>query len=48
MNEFWQMFWWMIEFFLIVAYLIILFNILSDLFRDHETGGFVNDPTIWW
>ncbi|NLC98211.1 MAG: SHOCT domain-containing protein [Actinomycetales bacterium] len=45
MNEFWQMFWWMIEFFLIVAYLIILFNILSDLFRDHETGGFVK--AIW-
>ena len=31
----WLMFWW----FLFFAYLIILFQIVSDLFRDHEVGG---------
>lgn len=45
MSEFWQVFWWMIQFFLIVAYLIILLNIISDLFRDRETGGFVK--AVW-
>jgi len=29
----------MLEFFLLVAWLWILFAIISDLFRDHETSG---------
>ncbi|GCE76731.1 membrane protein [Cellulomonas biazotea] len=37
MDWFWLMIWW----FFIVMYLIILFQILGDLFRDRELSG-------WW
>ena len=43
--SFWELFVWTLEVFLLFAYLIILFNIISDLFRDRETGGFVK--AIW-
>lgn len=45
MSEFWQMFWWIIEVFILFAYLIVLFNIVSDLFRDRELGGFAK--AVW-
>ena len=37
MDWFWLLIWW----FLFFAYLVILFQILTDLFRDHELSG-------WW
>ena len=46
MDSFWDFFWFTISFFLLMAYLVVLFQILTDLFwRDHETSGFVK--AIW-
>ncbi len=39
MSDFWQFFWFAIEIFLFFAYLIIFFQIISDLFRDKSLGG---------
>ncbi len=41
MNSFSQWFWLLIWWFLIVVYLMILFQIIGDLFRDHKLSG-------WW
>jgi hypothetical protein len=35
----WQSFWLIVEVFFFMAYLIILFQIVGDLFRDRELGG---------
>jgi len=40
MESFWQMSLLIVEAFIFVAYLIVLFHIISDLFRSHEMGGF--------
>jgi hypothetical protein len=40
-NSFWQWFWLLVWSFVFVAYLMILFHIISDLFRDRELSG-------WW
>lgn len=39
--DFWQVFWLMVWAFFFIAYLIVLFQIIGDLFRDHELSG-------WW
>ena len=39
MGSFWQIFWLVVEVFLLVAYLIFLFQIVSDLLRDTSLGG---------
>jgi hypothetical protein len=45
-DSFWDYFWSMIVIFAFIAYLIILFNILADLFwRDHKTSGLVK--AVW-
>ncbi|RZL84668.1 MAG: hypothetical protein EOP32_02825 [Rhodococcus sp. (in: high G+C Gram-positive bacteria)] len=45
MDGFWDFFWFVIVTFLFVAYLMVLFQIITDLFRDHETSGWVK--AIW-
>jgi len=35
-----QAFWLVVEIFFFVAYLVILFHIFGDLFRDKSIGGF--------
>lgn len=45
MSNFWDMVWLMISTFFFVAYLIIMFQIVVDLFRDHELGGFAK--VLW-
>ena len=35
----WQVFWLMVEAFFFVAYLVILFQIVGDLFRDRQLSG---------
>ena len=39
MDSFWDFFWFIISFFLLMAYLMVLFQILGDIFRDREMGG---------
>ena len=39
MDSFWDFFWFIISFFLPMAYLMVLFQIVTDLFRDHTTSG---------
>ncbi|MET8777171.1 SHOCT domain-containing protein [Nocardia sp. NPDC050713] len=39
MDSFWDYVWYTILVFAFVAYLIVLFQILIDLFRDHTVSG---------
>ena len=39
MDSFWDFFWFTISFFLLFAYLMVLFQIVVDLFRDHTVSG---------
>jgi hypothetical protein len=43
--SFWDIIWFIIVTFAFVAYLMVLFSILSDLFRDKGTGGF--EKAVW-
>ena len=43
--SFWQIIWFIIVSFAFIAYLIILFNIFADLFRDHRMSGWLK--AIW-
>ena len=43
--SFWDVVWFICISFLFVAYLMILFTILGDLFRDRETSGVVK--AVW-
>jgi len=43
--SFWDIIWFIIVTFAFVAYLMVLFSILSDLFRDKHTGGFAK--ALW-
>jgi hypothetical protein len=45
MDSFWDFFWFIISFFLLMAYLMVLFQIITDLFRDKDTGGVVK--AVW-
>jgi hypothetical protein len=45
MSNFWPVFWLILESFLLVAYLLVLFHIVVDLFRDTELGGFAK--ALW-
>ncbi|MBS1692538.1 MAG: SHOCT domain-containing protein [Actinobacteria bacterium] len=45
-DSFWSFLWSTVVIFAFIAYLMILFNILVDLFwRDHKTNGFVK--AVW-
>lgn len=39
--NFWEVIWWFVAVFAFVAYLMVVFNIVADLFRDHALNG-------WW
>jgi len=43
--SFWNIVWFIIISFAFVAYLMVLFSILGDLFRDRDTSGFVK--AVW-
>jgi ABC-type multidrug transport system fused ATPase/permease subunit len=45
MDSFWDYVWYTIVVFAFVAYLIVLFQIVVDLFRDHELSGWVK--ALW-
>jgi predicted PurR-regulated permease PerM len=40
-----DLFWTLLIFFLWIAWLMILFQILADIFRRHDAGGFTK--TLW-
>ncbi|MBB5912023.1 putative membrane protein [Nocardia transvalensis] len=42
---FWDVFWLIIMSFFFICYLMVLFSIFADLFRDRETSGVVK--AIW-
>jgi hypothetical protein len=39
MSNFWDIVWLIISSFIFVAYLLVMFHIVFDLFRDSELGG---------
>ena len=45
MDSFWDFFWLMVWGFFFIAYLIIMFQIVLDIFRDRETSGGVK--ALW-
>lgn len=45
MDTFWDWFWLMVWWFFFIAYLILLFHIVGDLFRDRETNGWLK--ALW-
>jgi len=40
-GSFWDLIWWFLWAFVFFAYLMALFSIIGDLFRDHQLSG-------WW
>lgn len=45
MSNFWDLMWLILSTFVFVAYLMIMFQIVADLFRDSELGG--GSKAIW-
>ena len=45
-SNFWETIWQILVVFVLVAYLIVLFQIIVDLFRDKKLGGFAK--AIWF
>ncbi|MEV0297465.1 SHOCT domain-containing protein [Nocardia sp. NPDC050710] len=45
MDSFWEFFWLTVWIFAFVAYLMVLFTIITDLFRDHEMSGWLK--ALW-
>jgi hypothetical protein len=43
--SFWDVVWFIIISFAFIAYLMVLFSILGDLFRDRDTSGWVK--AVW-
>ncbi|HEY0188666.1 MAG TPA: SHOCT domain-containing protein [Cellulomonas sp.] len=43
--SFWESFWLVIEIFLFFAYLMVLFHIVTDLFRDRALSGIAK--AVW-
>jgi predicted ferric reductase len=43
--DFWDVIWFIIVSFAFIAYLMLLFHILGDLFRDKETSGWLK--AVW-
>jgi hypothetical protein len=46
MSDFWGTEFHILSFFIFVAYLLVLFHIVIDLFRDRELGGFAK--VLWF
>lgn len=44
-SSFWEYLWVIVYTFLLLTYLIVLFQIIADLFRDHSMNGFAK--AIW-
>ncbi len=44
-STIWDVIWWFFTIFVFVAYLIALFSIIGDLFRDRKLNGFAK--ALW-
>ncbi|MBP8918822.1 MAG: SHOCT domain-containing protein [Micropruina sp.] len=44
-STIWDAIWWFITAFIFIAYLMALFSIITDLFRDRELNGFLK--AVW-
>ena len=45
LSTIWDIIWWFFSIFVFVAYLMALFSIITDLFRDRQLGGVAK--AIW-
>ena len=45
MNSFWDFLWLLFWTYVLIAYLVLLFRIFGDLFRDPDLGGFAK--VLW-
>lgn len=45
-STIWDTIWWFITIFVFVAYLMALFSIIADLFRDRKLGGVAK--AVWF
>jgi ABC-type multidrug transport system fused ATPase/permease subunit len=45
MSNFWDLVGLMFSAFMFVAYLMVMFQVIADLFRDNELGGF--SKAVW-
>ena len=45
MSNFWDLIWLIFSAFMFVAYLLIMFQVITDLFRDSELGG--GSKALW-
>lgn len=43
--SFWDIVWFIVISFAFIAYLMVMFSIIGDIFRDRETGGFAK--AVW-
>ena len=44
-SSIWDTIWWALTFFVFIAYLLALFSIITDLFRDHKLSGWAK--AVW-
>jgi hypothetical protein len=44
--SFWDVVWFIVISFAFMAYIMVMFTIIADLFRDKETSGFVK--AVWF
>jgi hypothetical protein len=44
-SSIWDTIWWALTFFVFIAYLLALFSIISDLFRDRAMSGW--GKAVW-
>ena len=45
MNSFWDFLWLLLWTYVLIAYLVLLFHIIGDVFRDRDLGGFAK--ALW-
>ncbi|MFZ4539021.1 SHOCT domain-containing protein [Propionivibrio sp.] len=45
MSNFWDLIWLIVSTFVFIAYLLVLFQIVADLFRNTEMGG--GSKALW-
>lgn len=45
-TSIWDIIWWFITAFIFIAYLMALFSIITDLFRDRKLNGFAK--AVWF